>query len=131
MDDHIPTYDTPGAIDDALSAVKARWDHGDAPYDPDVLAVIRAAEAMRAKLYGPVEGDPMPVFVLKGTDQLTPETIAFYRRRCNVHGLVEQAAEVTRALDEMEAWQDRNRDLVHMPDHPHVPVTGSPDPADA
>lgn len=51
-DTHVPKYDTAEAVDDALSAVKARWDHGEAPYDPDVLAVIRAAEAMREKLYG-------------------------------------------------------------------------------
>lgn len=44
-------YDTAAAVDDALSAVKARFDHADAPYDPDVLALIRAAEAMRATLY--------------------------------------------------------------------------------
>lgn len=48
-----PKYDTAEAVDEALSAAKARYDHGDAPYDPDVLALIRAAETMHAKLYGP------------------------------------------------------------------------------
>lgn len=51
-DTQVPKYDTAEAVDDALSAVKTRWDHGDAPYDPDVLGIIRAAEAMRARLYG-------------------------------------------------------------------------------
>lgn len=55
-DDQGPKYDTAEAVDDALSAAKARWDHGDAPYDPDVLALIRAAEAMRAALYGGTSG---------------------------------------------------------------------------
>jgi len=28
----------------ALEQAKVRWDHGDAPYDPDLLALFRAAE---------------------------------------------------------------------------------------
>lgn len=64
--EYLPTYRTAAAVDAALTAVKARYDHADAPYDPDVLALIRVAEAMRATLYGPAGADPMPVFVLKG-----------------------------------------------------------------
>lgn len=37
-------------IDAAIEAVKDRWDHAAAPYDADVLGVIRAAEAMRSTL---------------------------------------------------------------------------------
>jgi hypothetical protein len=39
-------------IDAALDGAKDRWDHADAPYNPDMLALIRAAEAMREQLYG-------------------------------------------------------------------------------
>lgn len=49
---YVPTYDTAAAVDDALTAVKARFDHADAPYDPDVLGLIRAAETMRDRPYG-------------------------------------------------------------------------------
>jgi hypothetical protein len=34
-------------IDAAIAGAKARFDHADAPHDPDVLALIRAAEALR------------------------------------------------------------------------------------
>jgi hypothetical protein len=34
-------------IDQAIAGAKARFDHADAPHEPDVLALIRAAEAMR------------------------------------------------------------------------------------
>lgn len=50
-----PAYDTPEQVDQALAAAKARFDHADAPYDPDVLELIRAAETMREQLYGPAE----------------------------------------------------------------------------
>lgn len=35
-------------VDDTLDDVKSRWDHGEALYNPDMLALIRAAEALRA-----------------------------------------------------------------------------------
>lgn len=34
----------------ALTAAQARWDHAEAPYDPDILSLIRAAEAARDRL---------------------------------------------------------------------------------
>jgi hypothetical protein len=34
----------------ALQEARAKWDHGDAPYEPTVLGLIRAAEAMRRQL---------------------------------------------------------------------------------
>lgn len=37
-------------IDATLEGVKDRWDHADAPHNPDMLALIRAAEEMRAML---------------------------------------------------------------------------------
>lgn len=37
-------------VDAAIAAAKDRFDHAEAPYDPDALALIRAAEAMREAL---------------------------------------------------------------------------------
>lgn len=37
-------------VDSAIAGAKARYDYADAPHNPDVLALIRAAEAMRAAL---------------------------------------------------------------------------------
>ena len=119
------SYDTAAAIDDALAAAKDRYDHAEAPYDPDVLALIRAAETMRVKLYGTVDHDPMPVFVLKGKDLLAPDAIAAYQNACAARGLDEQARQVWLALGEIAGWQSRNPGLVKLPDHPHVPVVPS------
>lgn len=38
-------------VDAALAGAKDRFDHADAKYDPDVLALIRAAEQMRDRLF--------------------------------------------------------------------------------
>jgi hypothetical protein len=118
----MPEYNTAAAVDDALAAVQARYDHAYAPYDPDVLALIRAAEAMRAKLYGPNGDDPMPVFVIKAKDRIAVSAVAWYRRLCEHEGLDEQAAQVRLAEEEMRAWRERNPGAVKVPDHPHVPV---------
>lgn len=69
-----------------------------------------------------VDGDPMPVFVIKGKDLLAPDAIAMYRQLCLANGLTRQAAEVDRAYAEVEGWQARNPDAVWMPDHTHVPA---------
>lgn len=37
-------------IDLAIAGAKDRFDHAEASHDPDVLALIRAAEALRAEL---------------------------------------------------------------------------------
>lgn len=118
-----PKYDSAAAVDDALAAAKARYDHGDAPYDPDVLALIRAAETMRAKLYGPAD-DLMPVFVIKAKDEFAISAVSAYRRLCEARGLTDQAAQVRLAAAEMSAWRERNPGAVKLPDHQHVPVTG-------
>ncbi len=118
----MPTYDTPAAVDDALSAAKARYDHAEAPYDPDVLGLIRAAEAMRENLYGPAGDDPMPVVVIKGKDRLAPGAVAAYGDLCAAEHLVHQSGQVDAALAEIRAWQRRHPDLVKTPDHEHVPV---------
>lgn len=72
-----------------------------------------------------VQDDPMPVFVLKAKDQFAFAVVVIYRETCKANGLHEQAAEVDKALAEMKAWRDRNRELVKLPYHKHVPVAGS------
>jgi hypothetical protein len=67
--------------------------------------------------------DPMPVFIIKAKDALAAEAVAYYQQLCREHGLRSQAAEVEKAIVEMAEWRIRNRHLVRMPDHPHIPVT--------
>lgn len=69
--------------------------------------------------------DPMPVFTIKAKDRLALDTIHHCYWLCEKAGLTEQAAEVRKAIDEMVGWRVRNHDAVQMPDHLHVPVTGS------
>lgn len=69
--------------------------------------------------------DPMPVFVLKGKDRLALDTIHHYKWLCREAGLLDQADEVEKAVDEMVAWRVRNFDRVQFPDHPHVPVAAA------
>jgi hypothetical protein len=71
----------------------------------------------------PAEEDPMPVFVIKGKDQLAPGAVNAYHALCRRRGLHDQAEEVLRARDEIDAWQGRHPDLVKLPDHPHVPAS--------
>jgi DNA-binding HxlR family transcriptional regulator len=64
----------------------------------------------------------MPVFVIKAQDALAPQAIEAYRRLCVRYELLEQAEQVQLALDEIEAWQAANEDLLRLPRHRHVPV---------
>lgn len=64
----------------------------------------------------------MPVFTLLGKDKLALVTLDAYRLSCLEEGLVEQAAEVTKAMNEMHDWQKENSKLMKMPDHKHVAV---------
>lgn len=52
-------------IDAAIEAAKDRWDHAAAPHEADVLALIRAAEAMRTEIArpGPAEKET-PLFTV-------------------------------------------------------------------
>ena len=68
--------------------------------------------------------DPMPVFVLKAKDKIAPLIVARYAEACLARGWDDQAAEVERALDEINEWRERHFDLVKAPDHKHVPVAG-------
>ena len=98
-------------IDAALDGAKARWDHGDAPYDPDALALIRAAEAMRAhiaSIHGDNAADPMPVFVIKADSKLALQVANDYADVCEHHGLEDARVQAIRAFDEFSAWQERN-----------------------
>jgi hypothetical protein len=111
-------------IDEALDGVRAKWDHGDAPYVPEILALIRAAESMRTQLFGSLRDDvdPMPVFVLRGRDGMTIKTLECYREYCADEGLDDQADQVHEAINEITEWQQRNPGLVKLPDHAHVPA---------
>jgi hypothetical protein len=119
---HVPSYGTAREVDSAIDGAKARFDHADAQHDPDALALIRAAEAMRAKLYGPGGDDPMPVFVIKGTDRIAPAAVEAYHDLCIELGLSDQAGQVWHAAEEIRRWQARHPDRIKKPDHPHVPA---------
>ncbi len=110
-------------VDAALDAAKNLWDHADAPYNPEILALIRAAEAMREQLYGSHrdDNDPMPVFVIKAKDEFASSSVDWYRRLCEARGLDEQAAQVRLAAADMDGWRERNPRLIQLPDHRHVP----------
>lgn len=111
-------------IDEALDGARARWDHGEAQYEPEILALIRAAESMRAQLFGSHRDDvdPMPVFVIKGKDQFAPHAVSAYVELCERAGLPDQARQARHATGEIQNWQFRNRDQVKLPDHTHVPA---------
>lgn len=113
-------------IDTAIAGARARFDHADALHDPDVLALIRVAEAMREKLYGPGGAHPMPVFVVKAQDRLAPDAIAAYSKLCLDGDLLGQWAEVQSALAEVVVWQQMHPDLVKTPSHKHVSAIQPP-----
>lgn len=77
---------------------------------------------------GPVRdaSDPMPVFTIKAQDQLAVVAVEHYRHLCEINGLTDQAAEVEKAIDEIEQWQHRHTDRVKRPDHQHMPVGKTP-----
>ena len=93
---------------------------------PQAFELLRALDEAAAELAGPAEGDPMPVFVIKGKDVLAPDAIAAYQNACAARGLNEQARQVWLALGEVAGWQSRHPDLVKLPDHPHVPAGVNP-----
>lgn len=66
--------------------------------------------------------DPMPVFTIKAKDALALDAVGHYEWLCRKAGLTEQAAEVRKAINEMDDWRVRNASAVQMPDHPHVPA---------
>lgn len=73
----------------------------------------------------PNETDVMPVFAIKASDNLAEAAIAAYHSFCCQRGLDDQAAEVRKALDEVQGWRARNPDRLANPDHKHAPA-GSP-----
>ena len=62
-----------------------------------------------------------PEFVIKAKDVLAVQIIAEYRELCLSYNLFDQAREVQKALDEFKRWQEANPNLLHYPDHIHVP----------
>ena len=65
----------------------------------------------------------MPVFTIKAKDELALDAVGYYEWLCREAGLTEQAAEVRKAIREMDDWRVRNASAVQMPDHLHVPAT--------
>lgn len=113
-------------IDAALDKAKNCWDRN--PTSEVMFALIQAAETLRAQLFGStrVDTDPMPVFVVRGKDNLAVAMVNHYLDLCIRHGLTAQAGEVAPAVEEIRRWRQRNRDKVQWPDHQHVPVTPPP-----
>lgn len=71
---------------------------------------------------GPIDDDSMPVFVIKAKDRLAVAAVRYYGELCVEAGLTGQSREVAKALAEIVSWRSRHRDLIQMPDHPHVPI---------
>lgn len=63
-----------------------------------------------------------PVFTIRAQDALAFRVVDYYRCVCLAEGLIDQAAQVQRALDEIGAWQAAHPDRVAMPDHEHMPA---------
>jgi hypothetical protein len=111
------------AILDAMEYTKAealdrlRWDI----QEPTVDAAAAVFDRLREQL--DQQADPMPVFPLKAKDKLAVRTIESYRTYCEDEGLDAQADEVSKAIDEFEAWQARHPNAMKLPDHVHVPAS--------
>lgn len=88
------------------------------------LAKLRESVQKLSVALRSMEPDPMPVFVIKGKDKLAPRAVDAYAQLCDTLGLDEQRREVELAAEEIRGWQQRHRDLVKLPDHPHVPAAG-------
>ena len=70
----------------------------------------------------PTSDDPMPVFVIKAKDNLSPHAVGQYVRSLCDQDLFEQARHAIAALEEINAWRERHPDLCKWPDHKHVPA---------
>lgn len=70
-----------------------------------------------------VDGDPMPVFVIKAKDNFAPVIVRRYATEIEGDGLLEQGRQAWLALTEIVAWRERHPELCKHPDHEHVPAT--------
>lgn len=68
----------------------------------------------------------MPVFIIKGKDQLAPAAVDAYHDLCVEYGINDQARQVFAAGQEIRAWQEAHPDQVKLPDHQHVPAAALP-----
>jgi len=82
-------------------------------------AICRRAEA---EFEARAEAEYMPSFKILGKDRLAPPAIAHYRGLCAAAGLVDQAREVQKALEEIQDWQNAHPTAVKPPDHQHKPL---------
>lgn len=65
-----------------------------------------------------------PIFVLRGQDMFAECGIVGYQTELLSHRVLEQADQVSLALEEMQQWQESNANRLKVPDHRHVPVSG-------
>jgi hypothetical protein len=79
------------------------------------------AEYLRAALPG--KPDSMPRFTFLAKDFFITDALDAYFDSLRRAGLVEQAEEVRKAIQEIVDWQAANEDKVKNPDHIHVPVS--------
>ncbi len=64
-------------------------------------------------------GDDEPVFIIRGKDKIAVTIIREYMKECARLGLMAQADEVEKAMQEMMGWQTSNRDSLVWPAHVH------------
>jgi hypothetical protein len=63
-----------------------------------------------------------PTFTIRARDDLIVATLTKYAFLCENEGLVDQAAEVDKALEEIIHWRATNPELCKLPNHKHIPV---------
>lgn len=92
--------------------------------DEDPGSAERAVSLAMKLLDQRVIAADVPIFIVKGTDNLALAAMNYYAQLCRSNGLFSQAKEVEKAIDEMADWQRGNQDRVKQPHHKHVPVSG-------
>lgn len=113
------------ALDAARGAVIEAygWQPGDPiPTGEAFLDALTEAGYVLVKAGPAPDGDPMPLFVLKGKDLCAPDAIGAYQNACVARGLLDQGGQVRLAAREFTGWQTRHPELTKLPDHPHVPA---------
>jgi len=78
------------------------------------------AEYLREALPG--KPDSMPRFTFLAKDNYMTDALDAYFDSLTRAGLLEQAEEVRKAIQEIVDWQANNEDRMKDPDHVHVPV---------
>jgi DNA polymerase III epsilon subunit-like protein len=108
----------PGARHTALGDARMVRDLYDAILNRAAKDAATRLDQEAAALFPP---RAMPTFTILAKDAIAPETLAAYRDLCSRFGLIDQAREVQKALEEIADWQKANPTEVKMPDHQHQP----------